>query len=304
MRHLLTRHNFQVSLTQPVFSSNAIYGSTLSDARFWSPYARAALDRSGFDLVPLECGFVGTYPTLVGGTIVVKLFGHFGDWRRSFTTELTANRAIAADRRIRAAPVLASGRLFSGTEADWPYLIMARLPGVAWRETVLPARTQRRLAWCLGAQLRAVHDTQVSDAAPLHPDWLADQAQNTTRRHRDWGSLPPRLIDQIDEFLNDYRRAATCLVHGDVTEDHIFVDRNEISGLIDWGDAMITDPFTIWERCIWAPSGATSRCFGDSPTGTGGRWRVALSATPCRWHSCTSSTYSPGSLTKSRPPRA
>jgi aminoglycoside phosphotransferase (APT) family kinase protein len=230
-------------LTPPTFSSNEIYGSTLSDAAFWSPYGLAALERSGFDEVPLECGFVGTYPTLLGGTLVVKLFGHFGDWGRSFSTELSANRAIAADRTIRAAPVLASGRLFPGAQADWPYLIMQRLPGLAWRDTVLPPDIRQRLAGCLGRQLRAVHDTQVTDPAALHPDWLVGQAHNATRRHRDWGSLPTRLIDQIDDFVSDYHPTATCLVHGDVTEDHIFIERGEIIGLIDWGDAMITDPF-------------------------------------------------------------
>ncbi len=179
-----------VSLTPPVFSSNEFYGPTLSDARFWSPYGGAALERSGFDDAQLKCGFGGSYPTLLGGTIVVKLFGHFGDWRRSFTTELTANRAIAADRMIRAAPVLASGRLFPGAEADWPYLIMRRLSGLAWRDTVLPPGTRQRLARHLGRQLRAVHGTQVRDPAQLHPDWLANQAHNTTRRHRDWGRCP------------------------------------------------------------------------------------------------------------------
>src|SRR5262249_9433736 len=36
---------------------------------------------------------------------------------------------------------------------------------------------------------------------------------------------------------------ATSLVHGDITADHVFVDRAELVGLIDWGDALIADPY-------------------------------------------------------------
>jgi hypothetical protein len=60
-------------------------------------------------------------------------------------------------------------------------------------------------------------------------------------RHRTWGSLPPHLIGQIDSFLVGLEPTDRVFIHADLTADHAFVDGGRLTGIIDWGDAMLTD---------------------------------------------------------------
>lgn len=126
-----------MALTPPRFEPPATYGDRLGDTDFWLPYARAALRRAGLADEPLASGFTGTYPTLVGPTVVVKLFGHFPGWRGSYDSELTANRVIAELGGIEAPRVIAAGRLFDGRVNDWavPDLRDAVRAGVAGGRT-------------------------------------------------------------------------------------------------------------------------------------------------------------------------
>ena len=78
----------------PVFASIDSYGARLGDVGYWRPYAEAALASSGLPEQTMQSGFEGTYPTLVGGQLVVKLFGYFPGWRESVAAETAANRAI------------------------------------------------------------------------------------------------------------------------------------------------------------------------------------------------------------------
>ena len=78
----------------PVFASIDSYGARLGDVGYWRPYAEAALASSGLPQQTMQSGFEGTYPTLVGGQLVVKLFGYFPGWRESVAAETAANRAI------------------------------------------------------------------------------------------------------------------------------------------------------------------------------------------------------------------
>ena len=55
----------------------------------------------------------------------------YGDWRRPFEAELAGNRAIAGEGQILAPPLIATGELFPGADANWPYLISERLDGTA-----------------------------------------------------------------------------------------------------------------------------------------------------------------------------
>jgi hypothetical protein len=215
------------------------YRARLGAAGFWQPYAEAALGRSGLPVEPMASGFIGTYPTLVGSQHVVKLFGFFGDWRRSAETELAANAALRTDGLDLAPRIVASGSLFPERDDDWPFLITERLAGEAWRDADLTASQRGALARELGRRVRRVHG--VRPTSSLRNGGLPDH--RAAERHRRWGSLPPRLIGQIPQFIAGYRRGAVCLVHADLTEDHLFVDGRRLVGVIDWGDARVEDPF-------------------------------------------------------------
>lgn len=227
----------------PVFTSIDSYGARLGDVGYWRPYAEAALASSGLPEQRMQSGFEGTYPTLVGGQLVVKLFGYFPGWRESVAAETAANRAIERIDGISAPRIVATGSLFPGRDDEWPFLVMERLNGLAWREADLEVRTAELVARHLGSQIRRLHQSGSADLHLGRGDWLSAHGQQAAERHQEWGSLPKHLIDQIPSYLSSYEAERGCLVHGDLTEDHLFVKEGALLGIIDWGDAMVTDPF-------------------------------------------------------------
>lgn len=226
----------------PSLPSIQEYGDSLADVVRWGPYVRAVLARHGFREVDLQAGFVGTYPTFLAGPVVVKLFGRFPSWRSDHAAELAAQRLLREHPELPAPPLLAHGSLYEGGPDPWPYLVTGRVSGSALRDLRLSPRQRRVLAARLGQVIRRVHALPPPSSAALARDWLRDHGRDCAGRHRAWGSLPSHLVGQIDDYVvapSPVRR----LVHADLTVDHIFVDRVRLVGIIDWGDAMVTDPY-------------------------------------------------------------
>lgn len=225
-----------VSIRPPVFSSIREYGDRLGDVDYWAPYVRTVLDREGLDGRDLAAGFVGTYPTFVVGNKVVKLFGCFPSWRENHETELAMQLLLRNHPDIPAPVLITQGRLFDGP-APWPYLVLSRLAGRAWRDSTF---RNRHVAFQLGKVIRRLHDLPLPNAPALSGDWVEEHRSGCVERHRAWASLPARLIGQIEDFLAD--PSPPCLIHADLTEDHLYVDETGLVGVIDWGDAIVTDP--------------------------------------------------------------
>jgi hypothetical protein len=93
----------------------------------------------------MASGFEGTYPILATDTLVLKLFGYFPGWRRSFEAE--------DSRSVSAPKVVATGSLFPDERDAWPFLIFERLTGRAWREAQLTPATALSVAADLGRQI-------------------------------------------------------------------------------------------------------------------------------------------------------
>jgi hygromycin-B 7''-O-kinase len=240
----------------PAFSSVASYGSGLGDSTLWEPYVLEVLRRhrlpGGEGNVSgqppgqvagarLESVFVGTFPTFLVDGLVVKLFGHFQGWRSSYETELAMNQLLLDYPLIPAPALIAHGQLYDDAE-PWPYVVTARLRGCAWRDRQLSAPVGRRLAARIGEVVRCVHELPVPDTPVFSADWMRDNRGGCVARQRAWGTLPPHLVDQIPDYLVD-PSPERRLTHADLTEDHLFVDRDELVGVIDWGDASVTDPY-------------------------------------------------------------
>ncbi len=229
------------SASAPAFQSTGDYGKHLGDVAFWEPYARTALRRSRHAGDELECGFVGTFPTFLAGPVVVKLFGYFPGWRTGHDTELAVYELLAGHPDVPAPRLVASGELYPGEPDPWPYLVSTRIHGQAWRDLSLPTPTATRLAATLGEVVRRVHDLPVPPVPAFRSDWLGEHRAGCVERQLAWGSLPRHLVGQIPEYLtpavSDRR-----LVHADLTADHIYVADERLAGVIDWGDAMVTDP--------------------------------------------------------------
>lgn len=114
-------------------------------------------------------------------------------------------------------------------------------------DVALPRAEQRCLAYQLGDIIRQVHDiAPPAEPAPgrLGRNWLGEHGARCVERHRNWGTLPAHLLDQLEDYIVPMV-APPCLVHADLAIDHIFVNDDqivELVGIIDWGGGEATDP--------------------------------------------------------------
>jgi aminoglycoside phosphotransferase (APT) family kinase protein len=119
-----------------------------------------------------------------------------------------------------------------------PVLALAALPGKALGHLGDPS-TASPAAWvAAGAAVRRLHD------APL-PPWPGTSVDELALRLADeceWlvtnGVLPTDVVSRNREIAEAALRPWTpVFTHGDLQIDHVFVDRDEITGVIDWSDA-------------------------------------------------------------------
>ncbi len=68
-------------------------------------------------------------------------------------------------------------------------------------------------------------------------DWLALDVAAAAAH----SSLPPHLIAQIGDYLARLGSFDRVFVHGDLVANHVFLENGCLTGIIDWGDAMVTD---------------------------------------------------------------
>lgn len=214
--------------------------STLrSDVAFWQPHLQRILERHGLDdagQLP-DVGYNSSYPTFVYGEFVVKLFGQAPNWRTGFWAEQGALRLVGSDPRILAPRLLASGALFpDDVEAAWPYLVTSLMPGVPWWRANLTLQEQQRVARELGAQLRLVHALPPVGVA-TDADWAGVDVTEGARR----SSLPAHLVAQAAAYVAQLGPPERVFLHGDLVANHTYVADGRLVGIIDWGDALVSD---------------------------------------------------------------
>jgi len=54
-------------------------------------------------------------------------------------------------------------------------------------------------------------------------------------------SLPPHLVEQVEDFVERLPPFDRVFCHGDLVGQHVFVDDWRVTGIIDWADALVTD---------------------------------------------------------------
>ena len=222
----------------PAFASLEEHVSRLGDTGFWGPYVAEILERHGLAnaaCVPVA-GFNATWPTFLYGDVVVKLFGYARSWRASNAAERAAQSLLATDPEIAAPRLLGEGQLFDDGSAPWPYLITTRMAGVAsWRADLSPAQW-RTLAADVGRQVKRIHALPLSGVATL-ADWPAVDVATAAGR----SSLPPHLAAQAAAYVAGLGPPDSVFVHADVVANHVYVENGRLTGIIDWGDALVAD---------------------------------------------------------------
>jgi aminoglycoside phosphotransferase len=155
----------------------------------------------------------------------------------------------------------------------------------------------------VGADLHRLHTVRMAGFG-----WLAEASWEAlgdpSLRHRSWPSFLQAICDDTRALTDSYRLAAVVadaaasaisdradtlaaveagvLCHGDLKAAHILIDAGRLAGVIDWGDAVIADPW--WDIARFAhrsdPASLSLLLQGyrlPDPVTTGGRaWRLAL----------------------------
>jgi aminoglycoside phosphotransferase (APT) family kinase protein len=119
-----------------------------------------------------------------------------------------------------------------------PVLALAAVPGTALGRLGEPS-TASRAAWAAaGAAVRRLHD------APL-PPWSGKSLDEIASRldgECEWlltnGVLPTDMVTRNRQVAETALRPWTpAFTHGDLQITHVFVDGDEVTGVIDWSEA-------------------------------------------------------------------
>ena len=119
-----------------------------------------------------------------------------------------------------------------------PVLALAALPGTALGRLGEPS-TASSAAWAAaGTAARMLHDAPL----PPWPGRTLDEIASDLDSECEWlitnGVLPAALVTRNRRIAGAALRPWTpVFIHGDLQVDHVFVDGDEITGVIDWSEA-------------------------------------------------------------------
>jgi len=119
-----------------------------------------------------------------------------------------------------------------------PVLALAALPGKALGCLGEPS-TASSAAWAAaGAAARMLHDAPL----PPWPGWSLDEIAGHLDGECEWlvahGVVPPEVVTCNRRVAEAVLRPWTpVFTHGDLQVAHVFVDGDEITGVLDWSDA-------------------------------------------------------------------
>jgi hypothetical protein len=122
-------------------------------------------------------------------------------------------------------------------------LALAALPGMALGRLGEPS-TASSAAWAAaGAAIRRLHDAPL----PPWPGGRRDQSASDLDRECEWlvstGALPAGLVTRNRQVAEAaFRPWMPAFTHGDLQIDHVFVDGDRITGVLDWSEAGQGDP--------------------------------------------------------------
>jgi Ser/Thr protein kinase RdoA (MazF antagonist) len=124
-----------------------------------------------------------------------------------------------------------------------PVLALAAVPGTALGRLGAPS-TASPAAWAAaGAAARRLHDAPL----PPWPGRSLDEIASGLDAECEWLAthdvIPADLITRNRRVADAALRSWTpAFIHGDLQLDHVFVDGDEVTGVIDWSEAARGDP--------------------------------------------------------------
>jgi len=203
----------------------------------WLPALRCICDRHGLPAAGLARQALGTHVVFRTTDRIVKLM-----------CPLYLDRHDAEGIVLRRLRGLPSPELVAQGELEgWPYLVMTIVDGTPAAE-VWPALTHAEKASIVpqvGDLMRRLHAQ--APIAELAIDWnrfLEERIRIAGEHHGVSGEWAGWLQRRLEGFAEG--PFAPVLLHADITLDHLLLERRggawTVTGLIDFGDAMMGDP--------------------------------------------------------------
>jgi hypothetical protein len=119
-----------------------------------------------------------------------------------------------------------------------PVLALGALPGTALGHLGKPSSASSAAWAAAGAAVRMLHDATL----PPWPGRTLDELRSRLDAECDW--LAANDVLPIDLLTRNRRIAETALrawtpvfAHGDLQVDHVFIDGDRITGVVDWSEA-------------------------------------------------------------------
>lgn len=229
----------------PKVDDPAAFQRLLFRAGQWADAITAVRQRHG-----LKEDFVqsrdGSTVVFLSDARCIKLAPPFPGFLASQRREVEALRCIGGGLPIPTPELVATGEI-----DGWPYFVSTRLAGrpidAVWDDLDRTVRIE--LATQLGEAIGALHRVRGHAVASVTDPWPAFRAQQRARcidLERSKGLSPERLAE-IERYLERLDRIVEpssdpALLHTEIGPSHVLVRDGRITGLIDFGDAMVGDP--------------------------------------------------------------
>jgi len=235
-----------------LIQSDIEYASKKSDILFWKSRIAEILELNNLkqSLDNIKPGFNSTYPVFVLDDFVIKFFCYRKNWQHVFKKECAVHQILAKNLEIFAPKIVGKGEMGKAANT-WAYTISTRVAGDSWLNTKLTRAQQINIFFELGKQLKMVHSLPIDNNVIKRFDSfehldVISAAQNS--------SLPNQLIHQVNDFLGSMPPFDKVLVNSDIVLMHVFISHGHLSGIIDWGDAAITDRhYELGKLCLEFP---------------------------------------------------
>lgn len=229
----------------PTVADPAQFDDLLGQSDLWKPALEAMSARHSL-AGPFTKSRTGSTVVFLSEAHCIKLHPPFPGFVASHRREVVALGSTANRLPIATPELIAEGEL-----EGWGYFVSTRLPGRAidevWDGFDTAARV--RLATDLGRAIRALHEVPTKQMAEVCEPWSTfrpAQRQRCLIREREKG-LSEENLAKMEEYLVRLDAVPEpafrpALLHTEIGPSHVLVDGDRISGLIDFGDAMVGDP--------------------------------------------------------------
>lgn len=214
------------------------YKKRYADDQVWFPAISSICAQNGLNANELRRQVLGTHVVFRTGQHVIKLLCPL-----YLEGEEVEAPVLECLRDLPIPQVVTRGWC-----EGWPYLILTVLPGAPAAQVwnAIPVEAKVDLVSQIGRILRSIHEQKPPrNLRVTGTDFLCEQAMLAMQAHDETGSWRDWLAGRVNDLYQEQSRSV--LLHCDLTDDHVLLTQRNgiwvVSGIIDFGDAMVGDRY-------------------------------------------------------------